>query len=164
MKVAIGGSRKLPPGSAVKVLGVFVARLVREDDVEILLRKGINTEPGEFEQDIAELAELVGLKVSWREPQITDKHRGRASVFIRDMDMAAEADLVVAVVEPGFDEYSGTAHFMEKAIEADRPVYGYVWDASVPILLRIGENDPDDRWSHLVVASRAPAGPKPLDR
>lgn len=152
MRIAIGGSRKLPAGAGTRLLVRFLAQLA--PGTEILLRKGISTEPGGFEVEVLELCQLLQLPVRWCEPQITEKVWGRGSVFVRDLDMVHEADLVLAFVDAGADEYSGTAHLLDKAIEADRPVYGYHVDA-LGVATRWGENDPNEEWIDLVPAPEA---------
>lgn len=145
MKIAIAGSRKLLGGVASRTLVRFLAGLPPGTD--ILLRRGMYTAPGPFELEVAELCEYLHLPVAWCEPRPTERVQGRGSVFVRDMDMVAEADLVLTFVHEADAEYeaSGTRHVMEKAFEADRPLYGYVVDEGGRVE-RWGENDPEDRW------------------
>lgn len=146
MKIAVGGSRKLPRGVASRALVRFLASLPQ--GTTILLRRGIYTQPGPFEQEVAELCDYLQLPVAWCEPRPTEKVQGRGSVFVRDMDMVAEADLVLTFVAAGEAEYesSGTRHLMEKAFEADRPLYGYTVTEDGLSVERWGDNDPDDQW------------------
>lgn len=145
MKIAVGGSRKLPRGSASRLLVRFLAQL--PPDAQILLRRGVYTQPGPFEQEVAELCDFLQLEVAWCEPKLDEKVTGRGAVFVRDMNMAADADLVLAFIDVNAPDYetSGTAHLMEKAFEADRPVYGYHVDED-GTAERWGENDPDGVW------------------
>src|SRR5207247_1765334 len=128
VRVAIGGARRLPKGTALKALALFIGRLAEQNPEglnEVLLRQGISTSPGPFEEDVARLSYLMGVDVRWCIPKPTPANPGRQSVFVRDFDMVAEADLVLAFVAPDGDEYSGTAHLLDKAIELGKPVYAY---------------------------------------
>lgn len=148
MKVAIGGARRLPPGTAFRVLIRFMANL--DPDTIVLLRRGLNTDPGPFEMDVAELCTFLGLDVQWRRPKPDDINPGRQSVFVRDFDMVAEADLTLVFV-PDIEplDSSGTAHLMDKAIELNKAVFAYtVSDDGTTT--RYGENDPDDLYAALV--------------
>jgi hypothetical protein len=147
MRIAIGGSRRLPVGAGTRLLVRFLAQL--NPGTEILLRKGINTNPGGFELEVEEVCQLLHLPVVWCIPELTEKLSGRGAVFRRDFDMVHDADLVLAFIDVGADEYSGTAHLLEKAFEADRPVYGYLVDEHGRAQ-RWGENDPDEAWVDLV--------------
>lgn len=145
MRIAVGGSRKLPRGVASRTLVRFLASL--PPGTTILLRRGMYTQPGPFEEEVADLCEYLQLPVAWCEPRPTEKVQGRGSVFIRDMDMVAEADLVLTFIIAGEAEYesSGTTHLLQKAIEAERPVYGY-WVEPDGTVSRWGENDPEEQW------------------
>jgi hypothetical protein len=62
--------------------------------------------------------------------------------------MVAKADLVVLVLDEEDAEggYSGTYHLYEKALEIDRPVYGWLATG-----IRWGEHDPEGQYAHLFV-------------
>lgn len=101
--------------------------------------------------EAGDLCALLGLRIRWCLPEPNEKVAGRGSVFVRDLDMVHEADLVLAFVDEEADAYSGTAHLLDKAIEADRPVYGYHVDQEGRAT-RWGENDPDEHWVDMVPA------------
>lgn len=156
MKVVIAGSRRLPRGQAPRLLIRFLAALPA--DALILLRHPANPEfgPGPFERDVAALCEVLRMIYQWCQPEPTEETRGRASVFFRDIDMVAKADLVLLFFTPeeASDGYSGTAHLMEKALEQDRPVYAYSVDADGTVA-RVGEYDPDHLYAELAPAAQA---------
>lgn len=142
MKVVIAGSRRLPAGQAPRLLIRFLAAL--PEDAVLLLRSPIRKLPGQFEQDTAGMAELLHLEREWCLPEPNDKHPGRASVFLRDIDMVERADLVILFVTPEEVEtgYAGTMHLLDKAMDAGRPVYAYSVAATGKVS-RVGEYDPD---------------------
>jgi len=143
LNVTIAGSRRLPAGQAPRLLIRFLADL--PDDACILLRKGAYTEPGRFERDVETLCSILRLDWEWVIPKPTDTTVGRASVYFRDIEMVERSDLVLLffVPEEATDGYSGTAHLMEKALAADRPVYAYSVDENGKVE-RVGEYDPDN--------------------
>ena len=149
MKVAIGGARALAPKSAPRLLAAFLLNL--PEDGVVMLRRGKMTDPGLFEIEVSDLCRFLSIPVEWRVPEITDRVFGRASVYVRDFDMVAEADLTLVFIsaerDPG--EYSGTEHLLDKAIELDKPVYAYVVDNDGTVT-RYGENDPEDQFADLV--------------
>jgi len=149
LKITIAGSRRLPAGQAPRLLVRFLAALPH--DACILLRKGAYTEPGRFERDVESLCSILRLDWEWVVPRPTDTTVGRASVYFRDIEMVERSDLVLLffVPEEATDGYSGTAHLMEKALDADRPVYSYsvADDGKVE---RVGEYDPDHLFHELV--------------
>jgi hypothetical protein len=142
MKVAIGGSRKLPDGTAKRVLADFIENIGK--DVLIMVRSPMSRPPGAFEDQTAVMAITKGLKVEYRRPKPTDAHPGRASVYLRDYDMVQDADLVVLFFTPddAVSGYSGTAHLLDKALDAGVPVTAWMVyeDGSV---VRIGEVEPE---------------------
>jgi len=146
MKIAIAGSRTLPPGLAPRLLVRFLARLPEE--AVIMLRRPFHidtTKPGQFELDVERVCAVLHLAVEWRPPD-PGETPGRASVFLRDIEMVEEADLVVAFFQQAdWMGDSGTTHLVEKALEANTPVYAYRVDGDVVEL--VGDHDPDDRWS-----------------
>jgi hypothetical protein len=150
-KVVIAGSRALPTGLAPQVLGVFLANL--EPGSTILLRAG-GKSIGEFEQQVADLADAIGLlDVEYRAPDTTSIS-GRRSVWYRDCDMLASSELCLAFVtndQLGDDE-SGTWGLIDKAMGMDVPVYGYVVHTTKtgPTVVLAGEHDPENLWSELV--------------
>lgn len=149
MKVVIAGSRRLPAGQAPRLLIRFLASL--PDDAVILLRKGAFTEPGRFEIDVESLCSILRLDWEWCMPHPTQETPGRASVYFRDIDMVERADLVLLffVPEEATDGYSGTAHLLDKALAANRPVYAYSVDLKGTVE-RVGEYDPDHLYADMV--------------
>ena len=143
MKVVIAGSRRLPKGQAPRLLIRFLAAL--PEDAIILMRRpaSIDAMPGMFEIDVSGLASILHLDVEWFKPAPTDRHPGRASVFLRDIEMVRKADLVVLFVTPEEVEeaYAGTMHLLDKAMDEDRPVYAYSVDRE-GVIKRVGEYDP----------------------
>lgn len=148
MKVVIAGSRALPKGQAPRLLIRFLAAL--PEDSTILLRRGANTNPGVFENDVTVLCEILHLSWEWFAPKPTDRNPGRVSVFIRDIEMIDKADLVLLFITPDEAEsgYSGTMHLMEKALDAGRPVYAYSVAEDGKVRL-IGDYDPDHLYADL---------------
>lgn len=148
MKVAIAGSRRLPAGQAPRLLIRFLAAL--PDDALILLRKGAFTEPGRFESDVENLCSFLRIDWEWCVPAPTDTVVGRAAVYYRNIDMVERADLVLLFFDP--DEashgYSGTAHLMDKSLDAGRPMYAYSVAADGKVS-RVGEYDPDHLYADI---------------
>jgi hypothetical protein len=142
MKVCIAGSRRLPKGQGPRLLVRTLAAL--PDDAIVLLRCPMNGVPEHFENSVAGLAHVLGLEVKFYMPAPTDTARGRASVYVRDIDMVEAADVVLLFFTPleAHDGYSGTAHLMEKSLDADRPMYAYTV-ADDGAVERIGEYDPE---------------------
>jgi hypothetical protein len=144
--VAIAGSRRLPKRSALHLVRL-VANLGSGDT--ILLRKGLYTPPGRFEHDVAVMAGVCGVFVQWRMPIITEQTKGRASVYARDIDMVADADVTVLLFTgDDLDDYSGTAHLFEKCMDLDRPCYAYEHDGHG--FVRWADNDPDNLFADVV--------------
>ena len=91
-------------------------------DSIIYLRRGLRTNAGPFEQLVSRLATTLGLSYRYHLPV---PHSGRAAVYNRDIAMVAESDLVVAFFAPARIMEGGTAHVVEKAIDAAVPVFAY---------------------------------------
>lgn len=146
VKVAIAGSRALPPGLAPRLLVRFLAKL--PEDATILLRRPFwieTAKPGQFELDVERVCTILHLRVEWRIPN-PEETPGRASVFVRDIEMVEHADLLLAffLKEDWMSSSSGTTHLVEKALESDTAVYAYKVDGDVVDL--VGEHDPDGGW------------------
>lgn len=94
---------------------------------------------------MAKLARRLNLTVRWSIPQAG----GRSEVFIRDIDMVSQADLLLAVFSEGNEMQGGTGHLVEKAQDFGTPTYAYTFFVD---LQRVGEEDPEDRWSSAVPA------------
>jgi hypothetical protein len=149
VKVLVGGSRRLPAGSAPRLLINFLAALPA--DAIILLRKGAFTEPNRFEADVESLCSFLHLDWEWVIPKPTAETPGRAAVFFRDYDAVERADLTIVFVTPeDIASSSGTMHVLEAALALARPIYAYSVkpDGTVE---RVGELDPDN-----IFADRVP--------
>jgi hypothetical protein len=148
MKVAIAGSRHLPAGQAPRLLVRFLAALPA--DATILLRHPrFKASPGPFERDVAGLCNILHMAHEWCVPAPSATTPGRSSVYLRDIDMVAQADLVILFFAPeeATDGYSGTAHLMDKALDQDRPCYAYT--VAEDGVTRVGEYDPDSLFIHI---------------
>lgn len=150
MRVAIGGSRKLPAGQAPRLLVHFIAEL--PPDAVVLLRcpHAPQDAPGRFEQDVAALCDTLGHEVEWRPPEPTILSPGRVSVYARDIEMVGRADLILLFFSPDEAEEgnSGTVHLLDKALDAGRPTYAYTV-TSDGVVRRFGEWDEGDQYAHL---------------
>ena len=147
MKLALAGSRRLPSAVGPLVLARFLAGL--PEDTVVLLRRGILTSPGAFEQGVADFCGLINLKVEWRQPD--PEIAGRASTYIRDVAMVADADLVIGFVtddDLAQSNQSGTVHMIEKAWQAERPAFLYdtIWHDGALSVTIIGSLDPGEKW------------------
>jgi hypothetical protein len=150
--IIIAGSRRLPPGQGPRMVFNFLEALPALSLV--LLRRGIATEPGQFEQDVASLCDVLGVANEWRTPYITRYSRGRNAVWTRDMEMLYEADLALCFYDVGQigDEESGTVALVDKAMELHVPVYAYALDEDGKVI-RVGEYDEENAWAELVPAA-----------
>lgn len=121
MRVAFVGSTKLPLKDYAGAILSEIARL--PEGTLVLLRQGVTTPPGSFEQLVAQICARLDLEVEWCMPK---RNGGRAAVFERDIAMAERADEVVAFFPANAVMEGGTAHVVEKAIDADRTTNVYV--------------------------------------
>ena len=139
MKIAIAGSRKLMTGAATFVATVVLA--LGEGDV-VLLRAPKEGKPGFFEQDVAQMCELNGIAYKWCQPQPTEDTPGRASVFVRDIDMIGQVDEAILFFTPedAAYGYSGTMHLLEKALDAGIRVSAFSVNHR-NVVERVGEYD-----------------------
>lgn len=153
MKIVIAGSHRLPAGQAPRLLLRFMAEL--PDDAMIMLRSPVEGRPGEFERAVDLLCDIARLPRKWFKPEPTDAHPGRASVYLRDIEMVNQADLVLLFIaaEDAESGYSGTMHLLDKALDADRPVYAYAIDEEGNVE-RVGEHDPEGQYTDLVEPGR----------
>lgn len=147
MKVVIGANRKLPPWPAGTALLALLRQLTPEDLV--LLRRPLSGYLSAFEQVIATYCQVLEIPIQFRSPD-TGRTHGRASVFARDIEMVAAADLVVLLMteQEAEGDYSGTFHLYEQALQQDRPVYVWV-SGPRDRLVRWGEHDPQNLYAHL---------------
>lgn len=152
MKVVIAGSRRLPKGQAPRLLIRFLAAL--PEDAVILLRGPMAKPPGTFEEDVSHLCNVLHLGVGWCRPLPTETAQGRASVYLRDIEMIETADLVLLFFAPeeATDGYSGTAHMLDKCLDAARPVYAYAV-AEDGAVTRVGEYDPEHLYGDIAPAA-----------
>ena len=142
MRVVIAGSRRLPRGHAPRLLIRFLAAL--PEDAVILLRRGMHGPAGLFESDVSNMAGVLNLDFEWFQPEPTGITRGRASVYTRDITMVEKSDLVILffAADEVAEGYGGTQHLLDKALDANRPVYAYSVD-EFGTIDRVGEHDPD---------------------
>lgn len=111
----------------------------------IVLRRGNKSEPGVFEQYIAEVAVSdLWMNVEWMRP---DPEHGRGATFLRDLEFVERADVVLCFFDKP-EMSGGTQHVVEAAIDKDTPVYA--WGFTDDGFIRIGEHDPDDVWASSV--------------
>ena len=151
-KIVVAGSRALPPGAAPRL----VVRLLADmpPATTILLRSPHRGLPGDFEEAVGSVCDIIGLTVEWRSPSPTLQLPGRRSVWARDNEMIADADLVVCFydVEQIGDDESSTVALVDKAMALEVPVYAYALTPDDGII-RVGEHDPKDLWSTMVPAA-----------
>lgn len=146
--VVVAGSRALPQGQAARLLIRFLAALPAGST--ILMRRGLNTQPGHFESQVEYVVDLVGLNLEWCQPQ----PGGRTEVWARDEEMLDRADLVLTFINADQigDEESGTVKLGDRAMHLDKPTYCYalleIGDAVV--VEEVGSWDPENRWGELV--------------
>ena len=137
--VTIVGSRKLQvlPQAVLEFLMELPPRSM------ILLRKGVTTHPGRFEQMVAACCTDMWLAWEWVEPELNGDP---GTVFNRDVAMVGRSDCVLAFFAEEVMS-GGTEHVVEKAIDQTVPVYSYgLRDGH---FIRIGEHDPASAWSRL---------------
>jgi hypothetical protein len=151
MKVVIAGSRKLPEGKAPFMLIRFLGGL--PDDAVVMLRCPYTEGrlPGAFEKDVDALCDALNIPVEWHAPEPTILSPGRVSVYIRDIDMVAKADLVLLFFtqEDSVYGYSGTTHLMDKALDQNIPMYAYRVESNGRVE-RVGEHDPENAFGEMV--------------
>jgi len=151
MKVVIAGSRKLPEGKAPFMLIRFLGGL--PDGAVVLLRRPYDQGklPGNFEQDVEALCDALNIPVEWHAPEPTILNPGRVSVYIRDIDMVAKANLVLLffTTEDSIYGYSGTTHLMDKALDQNIPMYAYRVEKDGRVE-RVGEHDPENAFGEMV--------------
>lgn len=156
LKIVIAGSRAIPPGYVGRLVVAFLGNLPA--DTTILLRKGMLTEAGTFEQMVSMVCDLMGLEVEWRQvgpvTGVADPPVGRQLVFARDLEMVADADLTVCftTTEQAYDMECGTTALAQKALEADKAVYHFaIHEGDIRTqLYRVGEHDPGLKYTRLV--------------
>lgn len=135
MKIVLAGSRRINSDT----LRFRLVQLLKEapDGAEIHLRRGKWVPMGEFERLVSnivldlQIQEHKKITTVFHVPEPTDSHPGRASVYLRDIEMIEAADIALLFFDP--DEavmgYSGTAHLLDKALDAGITVEAYTVDA-----------------------------------
>lgn len=119
MKVALVGSRAV---DVREISGHLLKTLVSfPEGTIVLLRKGRTTPPGDFEVFTQALCLQLGINFEWCQPD----EGGREAVYLRDIEMVTKADAVVAYFDADSVLSGGTGHVVEKAMDADKPVYAY---------------------------------------
>lgn len=149
MRILIAGSRSIQ--RVPDHLMHFIRVLVSGADVINLRRPQTITDRapiGHVELAAAGACAELHVQTKWWMPEPSDRTRGRVSVFVRDIDIVAGSDLVVAILDPLYDEYSGTNHIVEKALDQAVPVYVFT-----PGLERIGEWDSENMYGRLIDAA-----------
>lgn len=121
-RVVFVGSQSLALDVAHAV-AIFEEINALPEGTSVLLRRGIKTGYGPFEQLVAEICDKLTIPVEAVEPE---PGKGRAAVFERDIAMAQKADEVVAFFPPDDIMGGGTGHVVEKAIDVDRRVNCYI--------------------------------------
>jgi hypothetical protein len=111
---------------------------------KILLRRGLKSMPGLFERTMAAYCTAEEVNYEWVMP---DPLGGREATFLRDVEFARRADLVLCFFADEHME-GGTEHVVEKAFDAGTPVYS--WGYNGKEFMRIGEHDPDNLFGQLV--------------
>jgi hypothetical protein len=123
MKVAIVGSRTLDLAAVSVPLLNELTRLPQESMV--LIRSPRNEPRGDFEELLVRLCKALDIDYDFYLPATGS---GRAGVFERDIHMVEHADVVIAYFDPKHIMSGGTGHVVEKAIDAEKPVYAYEVD------------------------------------
>lgn len=118
MKVVVAGSRALPAGASSFAFPLLDA-LTKDDWV--LLRKPKYANANHFENIIAAYCRYRDVPIKWFEPNPTEETPGRASIYVRDIDMIEEADRVLLFLtrDAAIAGNSGTYHLLEKALDAE---------------------------------------------
>lgn len=137
MKVAFVGSRAVEVEEIVDHLLRTLVSL--PGDTVVLLRRGRKTPAGDFESLTQALCLQLHINYEWCIPD----EGGREAVFQRDISMVDKADAVVAYFAPESVFDGGTGHVVEKAMDADRPVYAYAPTRGVGVHW-VGGHEPAD--------------------
>jgi len=87
----------------------------------VLLRRGRETPPGDFEMLVHELCKSLSIPVEWRVPE----PGGRSQVYLRDVEMVQAADSVICYFHHDRVMTGGTGHVAEKALDQEKPLYAY---------------------------------------
>ena len=121
LTLAIAASRTVRPQW---VIGPLTDLLNHLPPSLLLLRTGAHTNPGPVERMVFVLANFTGHEVRWCVPE---EGRNRTGTYVRDVEMVQAADAVVALLHPDEDPLgtSGTAHILQKAIDANRTLFAY---------------------------------------
>lgn len=119
MKTVFVGSRSLELDGMVALH--VLEQLQGIPGGSILVRKPLRRPLRPFEALVASLATALGFEVVECAPE----PGGRSEVFLRDVEMVAAADQVIAFFPDGDEMTGGTAHVVEKALDQHRPVHAY---------------------------------------
>lgn len=122
LTLLIAASRKVEPVWVLPRIGALLTRLPKP--TRILLRVGANTEPGPVEREVWSLATVAGHAPTWVVPESGQNRKG---TFVRDIEMVAAADAVLVFLTKREDPLgpSGTAHVLQKAVDANIPLFAY---------------------------------------
>lgn len=153
MNIVIAGSRRLPRGQAPRLLLHLLASLsqAKGEGSLVFLRSGLKR-MGTFEEDVMHLCEILHIPWAPVRPEPDDKHPGRASVYIRDIELVDTADLVILFFTPedAEDGYSGTYHLLDKCLDTGKPVHAYTVSQAGRVA-RFGDYDPDHQYEKLAL-------------
>lgn len=134
MKLVLAGSRKVNPDFLRDRLETLLSS--QAGPIEVHLRRGLWAPVNPFEAMVEALVNGIasvhgGLSVVYHTPHPDDHHPGRASVYLRDIAMVEGADLVLLFFDPqeAVHGYSGTAHLLDKALDAGVRVEAFSVDA-----------------------------------
>lgn len=131
MNVGMAASGDFPVAAAAR--GILRVLVGLPPNTKILLRRGLHSEPGVFETLVAQLCDSLGIEYAWRRPE----PGGRGATFRRDVSLIGAADGVIVFFHPDRIMEGGTGHLVEKAIDANVPVWAFTYNEG--IIDRVGE-------------------------
>jgi len=128
-RLCVVGSDRFPIDA---VIGGQVVDEIRAAKPEVILTRG----GPHFDQFVTKVAALLGI------PVILFPARGGSDNWERDVELAGQADQVMAFLAPdslSVEKMSGTQHVIEKAMDQRKPVRAYttvdqrlVWAGELP--------------------------------
>lgn len=143
LRILIAGSRKVKPAW---VIGAVTELMNQLPPTTFLLRTGLGTKPGPIEGMCWILAFYTDHQVDWCVPE---EGRNRTGTFVRDIAMVDKSDAVIVFLHPDEDPLgdTGTAHILQKALDANRPLFAYT--AGPEGLNWVGGSDAPRELTHL---------------
>lgn len=137
MNLVVVASRACDPAQAAAFAVDELADL--PEGSQVFLRKPTGKPARRFELAVAVAATKLGVTVRWWSPG----PGGRKATFVRDVEMVAAADRVVAYFAENLEMEGGTGHVVEKAQDQNKPCRAYaIVDGS---LKWIGGHDSEDQ-------------------